>query len=94
MEDYHSRRDKYENQDPSMYYVRDFGLAATLVIYGMPIAGYDIEEPKRVQIMFEKSQQLSELVRRYWDNDLEVYSLEHWNMVRSIKQSAFSQNIN
>ena len=94
MTDYHNRREKYEHQDPTMYYARDFGLIASLVIYGQDIVSYDVSEPKRVQVVFKKTKELLDLSKRYWEGDLPVYSLEFWNTIRSVKQSAFSQNIN
>ena len=74
-----------------VYATSDLGLAAYLHALGHRLEKLDRVDPRRVQFCFEASEELAEVVDKYWKGTARVQPLELLTSQRVLKHRLYDQ---
>ena len=77
-----------------MYKNRDFYFSAFLISRGCPLAGHSRENQTTTIFEFEETQQLKELVEKYYSMTALVEPMSYGAAIRSLKSVIHSANTN
>jgi hypothetical protein len=67
----------------------DLPLAATLYLFA-PLAGIDKQNPQRAEFLFERNQELNQLIETYWRRELTVDPKAYFDALRAIKAHLYA----
>jgi len=73
-----------------IYRSADLALCAMIFLY-KPLAGIDKQNPRRAEFLFERSQELNDLVERFWRRELKVDPRAYFDALRSIKARLYDR---
>ena len=68
----------------------DFGLASTLVALEHQVFEFDRRNPKRVEFIFEDSEEVSELVNAFWADSVTVSAQKLLAAQKKLKNRLYS----
>lgn len=68
----------------------DLSLAATVYLFE-PLAGIDKQDSRRAEFLFERSQELNDLVERFWRGELKVDPRLYFDALRAIKARLYDR---
>lgn len=68
----------------------DLSLAATVYLFE-PLAGIDKQNPRRAEFLFERSQELNDLVEQFWRGELKVDPRAYFAALREIKARLYDR---
>lgn len=70
----------------------DFPLATCLMTLGYQIAHLDRSNPQRVEVAFERDEQLDEIVQSFWRGDLRIEPKAYHLNQKLLKSQLYSAN--
>lgn len=73
-----------------MFNTSDLGLASALVSAGIRLSDLDKSNPRRVEFIFEGTDEVLQLVDDYWANNLRVSPLTYFNSMKMLKNRIYS----
>ena len=71
------------------YETSDLALTTTISLF-FPIKSIDSSNKTRVIFVFDRSQKIDELVKKYWDGNLKVEPQKFFNQLKIIKTRLYS----
>jgi len=74
----------------SFYRTTDLALAAAVSMF-VPIEDINRQNPRRVEFIFERNSKLEKLLKRYWNNQLEVEPKKYFNQLKILKSRLYGQ---
>ena len=78
------------NQQLPQYRSYDLGLASALVHVGFSLLELDRGNGKKVELIFTKTRELEEAVKRFWSGELSVDAQGYFEAIRSVKNRIYS----
>lgn len=73
-----------------MFNTSDLGLASALVSVGVRLMDLDKSNLRRVEFVFEDTEEIKQLVDDYWANNLRVSPLTYFNSMKMLKNRIYS----
>lgn len=71
----------------------DIGLSAVIVSRGFPLVSVNKSNPKKVQFVFQKSNELNSIVEKYWTKSLEIEPQTLLSNLKMLKNRIYSNEL-
>ncbi len=71
------------------YKTSDLGLATTISLY-FPVRTIDRSNPRKVLFVFDLTEELNELVEKFWRNEVTIEPQTFTNQIKNIKTRIYS----
>lgn len=68
----------------------DLGLVASLISTGFPLLDLDKSNPKKVQFLFEDSNDIQAVIKDYWLDNLQVNARTYFDNLKAVKNRIYS----
>lgn len=80
------------SEDQKNFQLTDLGCAIALKVKDFELVSMDRADPKRIKFIFRGQKGITEAIKAYYDNQLEVKAQEYWNMSKVLKNFIYSEN--
>jgi len=68
----------------------DLGLASSLVTVGYTVESLDRSDPQKIQFIFDRKNNIDDVIQAYWSHELSVSPLAYFNNVKMLKNRIYS----
>ena len=81
---------KLDDQN-NYFYTYDLGCSAALISAGFELISLDKANPRRVQFIFCRKNNIEKVVNKYWTNQLNVQASSFFENIKMLKNRIYSE---
>ena len=81
---------KLDDQN-NYFYTYDLGCSAALISAGFELISLDKANPRRVQFIFCRKNNIEKVVNKYWTNQLNVQARSFFENIKMLKNRIYSE---
>ena len=77
-------------REEDFFSTADLSLASAIFLFH-PLEAVDSQNPRRAEFLFKRSQELDELIEKYWRGELRIDPRAYFDALRSIKARLYDR---